>query len=128
MSERILRKHFPADPPGWSRQRIGDVLQPIDEPISMSDDERNDLVSIRRRYGGVFYRETLRGRDIFTKTLRRVVPGTFIIARMQVVHGAVSFVSDEFTGMCVSKSYSQFAGRANCDTKYFSILAQHPMM
>ncbi|RSM41900.1 restriction endonuclease subunit S [Amycolatopsis balhimycina DSM 5908] len=94
----------------------------------MSDNEKYDLVSIRRRYGGLFYRETLKGRDIFTKTLRRIVPGAFIIARMQVVHGAVAYVSEDFEGMCISKSYSQFVGRPGCSTKYFSMLAQSPMM
>jgi type I restriction enzyme S subunit len=128
MNDRILKKYIPCTPPGWSCQRIADLLDIVDEPISMSDDEIYDLVSIRRRYGGLFFRESLRGRDILTKTLRRVVPGSFMIARMQVVHGAISYVSQNFSGTCVSKSYSQFAGREGCDTRYFSILAQHPML
>jgi type I restriction enzyme S subunit len=128
MNDRILRKYVPHVPPGWSCRKIGDLLQEVDDPISMSDNENYDLVSIRRRHGGVFYRETLKGRDILTKTLRRTVPGAFLIARMQVVHGAVAFVPEEFSGMCISKSYSQFIGQSDCDTKYFSMLAQHPML
>jgi type I restriction enzyme S subunit len=128
MNDRILRKYVPATPQGWTSRTIGDALEVIDEPIRMSDDETYDLVSIRRRHGGLFHRESLPGRDILTKTLRRVIPGSFMIARMQIVHGAAAYVAEEFAGSCVSKSYSQFKGRPGCNTKYFSFLAQHPLM
>jgi type I restriction enzyme S subunit len=47
---------------------------------------------------------------------------------MQVVHGATAFVSDDFAGSAVSKSYSSFAGTDICDAEFFSWMARLPFM
>ncbi|MBQ0977861.1 restriction endonuclease subunit S [Micromonospora sp. M61] len=94
----------------------------------MRDSERYPLVSVRRRNGGMFHRGTLQGKEILTKTLQWVIPGTFVIARMQIVHGACTFAPEDFAGCAVSKSYSSFASTPRCDAKFFSWLARHPLM
>ncbi|MBC7762056.1 MAG: restriction endonuclease subunit S [Candidatus Saccharibacteria bacterium] len=63
-----------------------------------------------------------------TKTLRSIVPGSFLVARMQVVHGATAFVEERFSGAAISKSYSSFLGTEACDARYFAWLARHPFM
>jgi type I restriction enzyme S subunit len=108
--------------------RIGEALDEVDQPIQMRDSETYDLVSIRRRNGGMFRRESLTGRDILTKTLRSVTPGTFVIARMQIVHGASALATNDFAGCAISKSYSSFKGTTRCDASYFSWLAKLPFM
>jgi type I restriction enzyme S subunit len=108
--------------------RIGDALTEVDRPINMRDSEVYELVSIRRRNGGMFHRESLPGCEILTKTLREVVPGTFVIARMQIVHGASALAPDDFAGCAISKSYSSFRGTPRCDVNYFSWLAKLPFM
>lgn len=124
----ILHEFAAQSPSGWTPTRIGDALLEVDRPIEMDDSVFYRLASIRRRNGGMFHRETLPGRKILTKTLREVVPGSFVIARMQAVHGACTLVSDEFAGYAVSKSYSSFVGRPNCDIRFFSHLAKQPFM
>jgi type I restriction enzyme S subunit len=44
------------------------------------------------------------------------------------VHGACAFVESSFEGSVVSNSYSSFLGTSKCDPKYFSWLAQHPLL
>jgi type I restriction enzyme, S subunit len=63
------------------------------------------LVSIRRRSGGVFFREELNGGDIKTKVMKLVHTNDFLISRMQVVHGALGMVRTECDGMYASDSY-----------------------
>ena len=105
MGSRALDRFAPEGPPaGWRELSIGEALAEVDEPIQMQDDTEYDLVSVRRRFGGMFHRERLSGRQILTKSLRRVVPGTFVIARMQIVHGACTFATPEFAGSAISKS------------------------
>lgn len=127
MSE-ILQEFIPRRPDGWSLAPIGDVLTEVDRPIRMRDSTEYKLASIRRRNGGMFHRETLPGRKILTKTLRDVVPGSFVLARMQVVHGACALVPDEFAGYTISKSYSSFLGTTDCDIGFFAHLSKQPLM
>lgn len=124
----ILRGFVPSRPDGWTEATIGEALTEIDRPIRMRDCTDYRLASIRRRNGGMFHRETLSGRKILTKTLREVVPGSFVLARMQVVHGACALVPDEFAGYAISKSYSSFVGNTECDVRYFFHLAKQPFM
>jgi len=128
MGNRILERYFPRLPDGWIEMHIGDALEEVDYPIKMRDSEVYHLVSIRRRSGGMFLRESLPGSKILTKTLREVVPGTFVIARMQVVHGATALATTEFAGCAISKSYSTFTGTRRCTARYFSWLAKLPFM
>lgn len=94
----------------------------------MRDHEEYRLVSVRRRFGGLFDRERLLGRQIRTKNLESLEPGAFILARMQIVHGACAQVAEEMRGGAVSKSYVQFVGREGTDIGFFARLAQTPEM
>ncbi len=124
----ILREFIPSCPDGWAEASIGEALTEVDRPIQMRDSTEYRLASIRRRNGGMFHRETLPGRKILTKTLREVVPRSFVLARMQVVHGACALAPDEFAGYAISKSYSSFVGTTKCDIRFFSHLAKQPFM
>lgn len=111
MSEHLpvpLRADYPED---WGFVPIGSVLRETKSPVDMEDDEEYRLLSIRRRNEGFFDRETLPGRKILTKTLHRAVPGTFVISRMQIVHGACDVVAPRFDGGFLSGSYSGFSPR-----------------
>jgi type I restriction enzyme S subunit len=76
----------------------------------------------------MFLRNQLYGKQILTKDLQRVIPGTFVIARRQIIHGASALATEEFADAAVSSSYSLFAGRDGCVTKFFAWLAHHPLM
>ena len=115
-------------PEGWRQMRIGEAVEEASSPVEMRDDEEYLLASIRRRFGGMFHRERLHGREILTKNLQRVVPGRFVIARMQIVHGACALADEQFENHVISKSYSSFKSTEHCDTRFFSKLAEQPFM
>jgi type I restriction enzyme S subunit len=89
----------------WKRFRFSELLEPQDRYVEFDDEHTYSLVSIRRRSGGVFFREALRGGDIKTKVMKRVHSDDFLISRMQVVHGALGMVRPECDGMYASDSY-----------------------
>jgi type I restriction enzyme S subunit len=89
----------------WPRYRFSELLEPQDRYVEFDDEHTYSLVSIRRRSGGVFFREALQGGDIKTKVMKRVHTGDFLISRMQVVHGGLGMVRPECDGMFASDSY-----------------------
>ena len=95
----------------WVRHRFSLLLEPQDRYVTFDDEHYYSLVSIRRRSGGVFFRETLQGSEIKTKVMKRVHTNDFLISRMQVVHGALGMVRPEFNGMCASDSYDVFVSK-----------------
>lgn len=103
----------------------GELLYPIKSRVDMRDDALFPLASIRRRNGGFFHRETKLGREILTKTLSKAVSGAFAISRMQVVHGACSYVPESFDETFLSASYTQFQAKnpPRIDTKYLHYYA-----
>jgi type I restriction enzyme S subunit len=109
----------------FKEYRWGELLEIIKTPVEMKDDDVFPLASIRRRNGGFFHRETKLGRDILTKTLSKAVAGTFAISRMQVVHGACSYVSESFSDSFLSASYTQFQAKSpsKVDIKYLHYFA-----
>jgi len=92
----------------WDKAHIGDLLKVVERHVDWSDDECYRLVSIRRRSGGFFDREKRFGRDILTKTLKTTKTGDFVLARMQVLHGAMATTPAEFNDAHVSDSYITF--------------------
>ena len=89
----------------WRQVRIGDLFEEVSRPVSWDDETSYELLSIRRRSGGVFLRSVTKGSTIKTKALFGVRAGDFLISKMQVVHGALGIVRPEFEGKHVSGSY-----------------------
>src|SRR5699024_4913316 len=50
----------------WKEVRIKEILKRISRPIKWDDEEYYELISVRRRSGGIFVRETLQGKEIRT--------------------------------------------------------------
>ncbi len=115
-------------PDGWSTMEIGEALELECLAIRPDDESSYELISIRRRHGGMFPRDSLRGREILTKAMQRVVPGNFVIARRQIVHGACAIATDQFAKSIMSMSYSSFKGTERCLPEYFFRLAQQPKL
>lgn len=106
------------------KYKWGDILEVYKSKLQMSDDEDYPLASIRRRNGGFFHRETKKGADILTKTLSETRPKSFVISRMQVVHGACAYANEDFAGTFLSASYTQFIPQSpeRIDTKFLHYL------
>lgn len=91
---------------------MGEVLKHIFRPVNWSPNDIYRLISIRRRCGGLFRREDLRGADYKTTDLHEIRTGDFLVSKRQVVHGAWAMVTKEFSGCHVSKEYSILANKA----------------
>lgn len=92
----------------WAQVQIGEVLKEVKRRVEWDDKALYPLISVRRRSGGAFHRETLLGSEILTKKLNHAYTGEFLISKMQVVHGAMAVVPNCLNGMYVSDSYLVF--------------------
>jgi len=96
----------------WQCVQLSEVLKHIFRPVNWSPNDVYRLISIRRRCGGLFRREDLRGADYKTTDLHEIRTGDFLVSKRQVVHGAWGMVTKEFSGCHVSKEYSILVNKA----------------
>jgi type I restriction enzyme S subunit len=89
----------------WKKYHYDDLLDVVKRPIQWNDSELYHLVSVRRRSGGIFERESLFGHQIKVKDLRTANEGDFLFSKMQIVHGASALVNKAFAGSAISGSY-----------------------
>lgn len=116
-------------PDGWYKTKIGDVLEIVNDRYEMKDEEHYPLLSVRRRNGGFFNREMLQGKNILTKTLSKAIPESFVISKMQVVHGACGIITEPFYNGFLSASYVSFLSKNNkTHLPYFNYLCHMPEM
>lgn len=105
--QRLLtgRTRLPGFTTPWKKVSYSEILKEIKRNMIWNDNEEYDLISVKRRSGGLFHRDKLLGKDIKTKNLRPANIGDFLISKMQIVHGASGLVTKEFDGMKISGSY-----------------------
>ncbi len=110
----------------WNKLRIGNLLKIVKRPVEWNDDELYKLISVRRRSGGAFFRESLYGKQILTKQLYTALEGDFLISKMQIVHGASAVVPAEMSGMKISGSYISVHSRDEnlLDINFFNWLSK----
>ena len=94
----------------------------------MDDEEEYSLVTVRRRYGGVVFRERLKGRSIKVKSQFFVRTNDFLISKRQIVHDACGLVPQDLDGSIVSNEYSILGPTNDCDVEFFSYFAQQPVV
>jgi type I restriction enzyme S subunit len=99
------KKRLPGFDGEWKEVRIGEIFKEVSRPVKWNDEELYNLISVRRRSGGLFFRDALHGKDILTKVMNTTRTGDFLISKMQVVHGAMAMTPPEFDGGHVSGSY-----------------------
>lgn len=95
----------------WVTVAIGDALEEVNRFVDWDDEANYRLVSVRRRSGGLFFRQELDGHEILTKVMKTTRAGDFTIARMQAVHGAFAMTPPDFDGYNVSGSYTTLVAR-----------------
>lgn len=89
----------------WKEFPFDKLLKVVKRPVKWDDNELYQLISVRRRSGGIFFREALYGHQIKVKDLRDAEVGDFLFSKMQIVHGASALVTKEFAGAKISGSY-----------------------
>lgn len=89
----------------WNEHSYEKILKVVKRNFDWDENELYKLISVRRRSGGIFYREALYGHQILVKTLRTANKGDFLFSKMQILHGASALVTKEFDGAKISGSY-----------------------
>ncbi len=99
------KKRLPNFSAPWQKFRYSDILKETKRKLVWDDSELYRLISVKRRSGGLFERESLYGHQIKTKNLRPALAGDFLISKMQIVHGASGLTTVKFDNMKISGSY-----------------------
>lgn len=89
----------------WKEYSYEKLLKVVKRNFDWDENELYKLISVRRRSGGIFFREALFGHQILVKTLRTANEGDFLFSKMQILHGASALVTKEFDGAKISGSY-----------------------
>jgi type I restriction enzyme S subunit len=89
----------------WRTFCISDLFRLENRHIKWNENSNYNLISIRRRYGGIFFRGSFHANEIQVKKLKEIRIGDFLISKRQVSHGAWAVVSSEFDSFLVSNEY-----------------------
>ena len=90
----------------WKEIKIHQLFKPENRYVAWDEDELYNLISIRRRNGGAFFREPLFGYQIGVKKLKEVIENDFVISKRQVSHGAWAVIDSLFNHAKVSDEYN----------------------
>ena len=130
LMQRLLtgRTRLPGFTTPWQKVSYSEILKEVKRNMTWNDNEEYDLISVKRRSGGLFHRDRLLGKDIKTKNLRPAKFGDFLISKMQIVHGASGLVTEEFDGMKISGSYIALVAksREKVDMNFINWYSQTP--
>lgn len=99
------KKRLPGIKKEWETYRLSELLKQISRRVEFDDQSIYDLISVRRRSGGVFSRGKIPGHTILTKQMYLAKKDDFLISKMQIVHGASALVTEEFDSKHISGSY-----------------------
>lgn len=114
---------YPGD---WISKKIGQWLQLMERPISLEDEEKYELVTVRRGFGGVDSRGTYLGKNVLVKNYFCLCTGDFVISKRQIAHGACGVVPAELDGAVVSNEYNVFIPQEGTNINMFNLMMQLP--
>lgn len=123
------KKRLPGFSGEWKKRTYSNILIEVKRSLNWDENELYNLISVRRRSEGLFFRESLYGRDIATKNLRPAKTGDFLISKMQIVHGASGLVTDKFDNAKISGSYISLVSKDSniLDIRYYNLWSQMPI-
>lgn len=114
---------FPVD---WHIQKINQWIALAERPITLEDDKKYRLVTVRRGFGGIDLRGESLGKDILVKNYFRVFHRDFLISKRQIAHGACGIVTKFLDGAVVSNEYNVFVSKPGTDIEMFNLMMQLP--
>ncbi len=112
----------------WDDKPIGEGLTEIKRPIELEDNKLYELVTVRRRNGGVVSRGYLHGKDILVKNYSQLRAGDYVISKRQVVHGATGIIPQYLDKAIVSNEYLVAVGNNNISSEFLTIISILPDM
>jgi type I restriction enzyme S subunit len=115
-------------PKEWKVVQLADVLRLVERPIKMNDDDSYELVTVKRRFGGITPRGAYLGKDVKVKSQFIVRENDFLISKRQIVHCACGLVPADLDGAIVSNEYSVFNSSSDLNLSFFEYYVQRPDM
>jgi type I restriction enzyme S subunit len=103
------KKRLPGFQGEWKEVFIRDLFIEVRRYAKWNDYDSYKLVSIRRRFGGLFERGEFYGHQIEVKKIKSIHAKDFLISKRQVSHGAWAIVPVEFHDWKVSDEYDCLA-------------------
>jgi type I restriction enzyme S subunit len=112
------------DFPVWQEERFSNILVLQLNSLKMNDESEYELITVRRRNGGVDSRGIYKGKDVLVKNQFALKANQFVISKRQIVHGACGLVPEELAGAIVSNEYNVFDPvPEKLDINYFNMIA-----
>jgi len=115
-------------PENWAEYKLSQLLEVVERPVNMVDNQEYNLITIKRNFGGIESRGKLTGERILVKSQFEICEGDFIISKRQIVHGACAIVPKKYEGATVSNEYDVM----NCNNRllpsFFDYYVQLPFM
>lgn len=121
--QRIKDGIFPTD---WHTQKMKQWVALAERPVTLEDDKKYRLVTVRRGFGGVDLRGEYLGRNILVKNYFRVRKGDFVISKRQIAHGACGVVPESLDGAVVSNEYNVFVPNQGTNIEMFNLMMRLP--
>src|SRR5580765_5297041 len=111
----------------WEEVPLKRILTYLNGRVELDDTQEYATITVKRRHGGLEEREKLLGHQIKTKKQFRLIPGAFIISRVQCWHQAYAIVPENPpANMIASSNYDQFAISSDVDSRFFWWLSHSP--
>lgn len=117
-----------SDYPDLVEIKIGDAIKEAKRPLDMKDDEKYQLVTVKRRNEGIISRGMFYGRDILVKNYYTVKKGDYIISKRQVIHGANGIVPPELDDAIVSNEYMVLSDSSTLLVNYLALYSMTKKM
>lgn len=114
---------FPVD---WNTQKMKQWVALAERPVTLEDDKKYRLVTVRRGFGGVDLRGEYLGKDILVKNYFKVQQGDFLISKRQIAHGACGVVPESLDGAVVSNEYNVFIPNQGTNIEMFNLMMRLP--
>ncbi|MBP7331896.1 MAG: restriction endonuclease subunit S, partial [Firmicutes bacterium] len=115
-------------PENWDEYRLSQLLEVVERPVNMVDDQEYDLITIKRNFGGIESRGKLTGDRILVKSQFEICEGDFVISKRQIVHGACAVVSKKYEGATVSNEYDVMNCKNGLLSSFFNYYVQLPFI
>ncbi|MFT6905973.1 MAG: type I restriction enzyme S subunit [Oleiphilaceae bacterium] len=110
--------------PDWKEYRFSNILKLQLNTLKMNDETEYELITVRRRNGGVDSRGIYKGKEVLVKSQFELKTNQFVISKRQIVHGACGLVPEHLAGAIVSNEYNVFEAESEkLDINYFNIIA-----
>lgn len=110
----------------WEEKTIGAILSEVKRSIVLEDNQQYELITVKRRNGGIVSRGHLFGRNILVKNYSQLKAGDFVVSKRQVVHGATGMVPAQLNNAIVSNEYLVATNSKDVSTEFLTVLSSLP--